>query len=86
MGSTYTHSAGRSPDKPVLSHKPIHHPEPAIESPVSLAWRMIRSFFLKDKKLVFSPKEVYGENNFQAQLLRFDMHAGNITCRKRERR
>lgn len=55
MGNTYTHSAGKSPDKPVLSHKPVHHPAFVIESPVASPCRIMRSFFLNDKKLVFSP-------------------------------
>lgn len=56
MGSTYTDSADRSPDKSVLSHKPLHHPELVKEAPVSLSCRMIKSFFLNDRKFVFSPK------------------------------
>ena len=58
IGNTYTHSAGKSPDKPVLSHKPLHHPEFLIDSPVSFPCRMMRSFFLNERKLVFSPKQV----------------------------
>ena len=46
VGSTYTHSAGKSPFFPVRSQVPKHQPEFITVSPVSFS-RMMRSPFLK---------------------------------------